>query len=111
MYSKSVECYFYAFVKSLQFAFLTFDSLFVCNVCQNVTDFCVESVQCCGACVCRQTDSRTRQPVSTEYQHKTTGTRDIAVNGEARNPPCPRLLGQSVRLLSRQGRQPADPAR
>ena len=121
MYSKSVQCYFYAFMKSLHFAFLTSDSLFVYkkvdnkdsnnNAYQNVTDFCVECVQCCGVCVCWQTDSRTCQPVSTEYQHKTTGTRDIAVNSEARNPACPRLLGQSVCLLSRQGRQPADTAR
>ena len=78
--------FFNAFMKSLHFAFLTSDSLFVYNkgdkrdnkdnnnACQNVTEFCVGSVQCCGVCVCWQTDSRTRQPVSTEYQHKTTGT-------------------------------------
>ena len=110
--------------RSQHFALLTSDTLFVYNKgdkvdikdnnnngCQNVTDFCVECVRHCGVRVCWQADSRTRQPVSTEYQHKTTGTRDIAVNSEARNPACPRLLGQSVRLLSRQGGQPADPTR
>lgn len=109
-YSKSVECYFCAFMKLLHFTFLTFDSLFVYIACQHDLFLCLIYKMLWDLSFW-QTDSRTCQPVSTEYQHKTTGAWDIAFNGEAWNSSCPRLLGQSVCLLSRQGRQSADPTR